>query len=85
MLFSQVPNHLSSSDSNSESGDSQEESSDSDSASSGTTESSGSDKSGKGRMAQLKAMGASTLCPNKYARFISSGCTSFRHGPFPTN
>jgi filamentous hemagglutinin family protein len=53
----------SSSDSNSESGDSQEESSDSDGATSGTTKSSSSDKSGKGRMAQLKAIGAAPFAP----------------------
>jgi filamentous hemagglutinin family protein len=53
----------STSDSNSESGDSQEEASDDDSASSGTTETSGSDKSGNGRIAQLKAIGAAPFAP----------------------
>jgi len=53
----------STSDSNSESGDSQEEASDDDSASSGVTENSGSDKSGNGRIAQLKAIGAAPFAP----------------------
>jgi filamentous hemagglutinin family protein len=52
-----------SSDSTSESGDNQEESSDSDSSSGGSTETAGSDKSGKGRMAQLKAVGAAPFAP----------------------
>lgn len=52
-----------SSDSTSESGDNQEESSDSDSSSGGSTETSGSDTSGKGRMAQLKAVGAAPFAP----------------------
>jgi len=53
----------STSDSNSESGDSQEEVTDDDSASSGTTETSGSDKSGNGRIAQLKVIGAAPFAP----------------------
>ena len=53
----------SSNDSTSESGDNQEDSSDSDSSSSGSTETSVSDKSGKGRMAQLKAVGAAPFAP----------------------